>query len=143
MQTASLAIRGSATRTFPFLVGGRSLADPAEGLFFLADQPLRPVDPAIERATTWVRKFWQPFHFNRARDIWYRKARRVEDYEVHAIISAAEAKEHKELRHEFAEIQNRIRVIQARLDAQDAEFHGPSIAGFGEMARQVGGKDRA
>lgn len=145
MSTASLPIVGSATRTFPISLGGRSITDPAEGLFFLAEP--RPggdkVKQAIDRAAKRVAVFHSRFHYWRAFDIWFRKARRVEDYEVHAIIQAAEAKEAKDLRHEFADIRNRIRILEARLDAQDAEFHGPTIGALGVIARQMGGKDRA
>ena len=145
MQTASAAIIGSAPRTFPISLGGRVLNDPADGLFFLAEP--RPggdsVKAAIDRASKRVRVYCESFHYWRAFDVWYRKARSVEAFEIDAIIQAAHAKEAKELRHEFAEINNRIRVLEARLNAQDADFHSPSIGGLREVARQAGGKDRA
>lgn len=144
MHEPSFAFVGSSPRTFPISLGGRPIADPSEGLKFLAEPRPGgdPIKAAIDRATKRVVAFHAKFHYWRAYDIWFRKARRVEDYEVQAIIRAAEAKETKELRNEFAEIRNRILILEARLSAQDADFHGPSIEGLGEMTRQFGGKGR-
>lgn len=145
MSTASLPIVGSATRTFPFSVGTRVLSDPTEGLFFLAEP--RPggekVKEAIERATKRVRAYYSRFHYWRAFDIWYRKAHRVEDYEVEAIIQAAEAKDAKDIRDEVYELRSRLRRIESLLVSQDPEFHRPSIDHAGEMVRRLGGKDGA
>lgn len=141
MQGALVSPVGSATRTFPFpLGGGRVLNDPAEGLVFLSEP--RPggekIKTAVDRAARRAKlTYWRAF------DIWYRKARRVEDYEIDAIIQAAEAKNSKEIREEVYELRNRLARIESLLVAQDPEFHRPSIDHARAMVRGLSGKDRA
>jgi hypothetical protein len=146
MTAASLQSLGSATGTFPIsLGGGRVLADPADGLRFLSEPwpSGSKVKEAIERASRRVRIYCDSFHYWRAFDVWYRKARSVEAYEIDAIAQAIAAKEKKELRDEFADILSRISILESRLVTQDPDFHRPSIGGLREMARQAGRKDRA
>lgn len=139
MSEASLANLGSATRTFPISLGGRVLSDPAEGLFFLSEP--RPggekVKAAIDRAAKAAKlAYWRAF------DIWYRKARRVEAYEIDAIIEAAEAKEARELRDEFQSIRTRIAILESRLVSQDPDFHRETIGALRQSAGLAGGKGR-
>lgn len=146
MSAASLPNLGSATGTFPIsLGGGRIINDPADGLRFLSEPwPAgSKVKEAVQRAAKRVQVYCDSFHYWRAFDVWYRKARSVEGYEIDAIAQAIAAKESKELRDEFADILSRISILESRLVAQDPDFHRPSIGGLREMVRQAGGKDRA
>lgn len=144
MHEPSFSIVGSATRTFPISLGGRVIADPAEGLFFLAEP--RPggdkVKAAIERAAKLVRARCAHFHYWRAFDIWYRKARSVEAYEIDAIVEAAEAKEAKAIRDEIRDVRTRLLRLESILVTQDAEFHRETVDFVREQTRRLGGKDR-
>lgn len=139
MNGPSLATVGSATRTFPISLGGRTISDAAEGLFFLSEP--RPggekIKTAIDRAAKAAKlAYWRAF------DIWYRKARRVEAYEIDAIIEAAEAKEARELRDEFAAIRTRIAILESRLVSQDPDFHRETLVALRAGAGPLGRKDR-
>lgn len=120
------------------------MSDPAEGLFFLAEPRPGgdPVKAAIERASKRVRVYCTSFHYWRAFDVWYRKARSIADYEIDAIIQAAEAKDAKEIRDEVYELRNRLLRLESLLVTQDPEFHRPSIDHARQAVRELGGKDR-
>jgi hypothetical protein len=81
--------------------------------------------------------YWRTF------DIWYRKARRVEDYEIAQIAEALRIKNERAARNELHDLKLRLTRLEAALSAGDADFHSPSIDHARELVRGIGGKDRA
>lgn len=61
----------------------------------------------------------------RASDIWYRKARRVEPFEIEQITNALRIKNERAARNELHELKSRLAVLEARLNAGDADFYRP------------------
>jgi len=81
--------------------------------------------------------------YSRAYEIWYGRARKVEDYEIDAIKEALRIKNRKSARNELHELKLRIANLEARLALRDADFHQPDIefarhaaGGFGRMGDQ-------
>lgn len=64
----------------------------------------------------------------RAFDIWYGKARRVEDFEREQIAAALQAKQEEEARNEFHQLKTRLAILEARLLSGDPDFHSPTVA---------------
>lgn len=81
--------------------------------------------------------YWRTF------DIWYRKARRVEDYEIAQIAEALAIKREKAARNELHELKLRLVRLEASLNAGDADFHSPATDYARDVLRQFGGQDRA
>jgi hypothetical protein len=93
------------------------------------------VKAAINRASRRVSAFLrEPMRPGRAEDIWRGEARAIRAEEIDAIRRAAEARLHREARHEFTQLDARISRLEALL-VQDAEFHGPEADALGSMAR--------
>lgn len=89
---------------------------------------------AIDRAARLAHlKYWRAF------DIWYRKARQVEDFEVDQIREALRIKNEKDARDELRDLKLRLARLEARLSAEDADFHRPSIDFASD---HVGGRGR-
>lgn len=96
------------------------------------------VKSAIDRAARLARlSFW------RTSDIWYRKARRVEDYEIEQIAEALRIKNEKAARNEFHELKVRLARLETHLASGDADFHSPSIDHARELVRGPRGSHRA
>lgn len=99
-------------------------------------EPGEKVKSVIDRTSRMCRlNYWRTF------DIWYRKARRVEDYEIAQIAEALRVKNEKAARNELHELKLRLAKLEA-LVSGDADFHSPSIDFARDMVRQVGGKGR-
>lgn len=79
----------------------------------------------------------------RAFDVWYCKARRIEQFELDQIREAVKAKREREAKNELHDLKLRLARLEASLAAGDADFHRPSIDYAGELVRQIGGMDRA
>jgi hypothetical protein len=77
----------------------------------------------------------------RTSDIWYRKARKVEDYELVQIAEALRIKNEKAARNEFHELKLRLATLEARFNAGDADFHSPAADYARDVLRRYGGKD--
>lgn len=75
-------------------------------------------------------------------DIWYRKARRIEAYEMQQIAEALLIKQEKAARDEFHELKLRLVTLEARFNAGDADFHSPAADYARDVLRRYGGKDR-
>lgn len=109
---------------------------PAEALKELAN-PRPGGDPtksAINRAAKRAGlTYWRAF------DIWYGKARRIEQHEVDALADALEKKRKEAERNEIHEIRTRLARLEARLSQQDSEFHRPTIDVLGEQIAGLGG----
>lgn len=64
---------------------------------------------------------------SRTFDLWYGKARRVEQYELDAIADAHNKKRREAERNELHDLQIRIARMEARLAATDPDFHRPTL----------------
>lgn len=64
---------------------------------------------------------------SRTFDLWYGKARRVEQYELDAINDALNKKRREVERNELHDLQLRIARLEARLASSDPEFHRPTL----------------
>jgi hypothetical protein len=96
------------------------------------------VKSAINRAAHLASlSYWRTF------DLWYRKARRVEHYELEQIAEALRIKNERAARNEFHELKIRLARLEASLSTRDPDFHSPSIDYARDMVRAPGGKNRA
>lgn len=75
----------------------------------------------------------------RAFDIWYGKARRIEQYEREQISEALDRKRREHARNEFHELRTRLARLEARLSRTDEDFHRETIDSVREQARGLGG----
>lgn len=97
--------------------------------------PLTKGKTAIDRASKQAGlSYWRSF------DIWYRKARRIEPFEVDAIERAIQQKRREAARNELHELRTRLVRLESLLARGDADFHRPSIDALGDQLREV---DRA
>jgi hypothetical protein len=88
-----------------------------------------PIKTAIQRAARLSGlSYWRCF------DIWYRKARRVEGFEITAIADALERKRELEAKNELAQLRLRLSRIEARLLSTDEDFYRPQIDFLGRSA---------
>ena len=71
-------------------------------------------------------------------DIWYRKARRVEQHELEQIAEALRIKKERAARNEFHELKTRLARLEASLSARDENFHSPDINFVREQMRRPG-----
>lgn len=139
MQEPSFSIVGSASREFPISLGGRVLNDPADGLRYLSEPWAagERVKAAIARAAKLARlNYWRSF------DIWYRKARRIEAFEIDAILDAIQAKETKAIRDEIRDVRARLLRLESILVTQDPEFHRDALGAVREQINGLGGTHR-
>jgi hypothetical protein len=63
----------------------------------------------------------------RCSDLWYGKAKRVEQFEMDAIADALQRKRELEARNELAELRDRISRMEAYCNSIDPSFHRPQI----------------
>jgi len=95
-----------------------------------------PVKLVIERTSNIVRiSYWRTF------DLWYGKARRIEEYEYEKIKTALRIKRESAARNELHDIKLRIARLESLLRAGDADFHRHDIDFAREALRDGGGKD--
>lgn len=77
---------------------------------------------AIERAGKLAGlAYWRAF------DLWYRKARRVEEFEQEAIAAAVVKKRKDDARHEFQELRTRMARLESMLAQSDPDFHRETL----------------
>ena len=99
-------------------------------------EPLRygePIKVVLDRASRLAKlSYWRTF------DIWYRKARRVEDYEIAQIAEALRIKNEKAARNELHDLKLRLARLEASLSSGDSDFHSPSIDFAREHVRKAG-----
>jgi hypothetical protein len=91
---------------------------------------------AIERAASMAK-----LHYWRAFDIWYRKARTVEEYELDQIREALRIKNEKAARNELHQARLILARLEARLNAGDTDFYRADIDGLRQASSGVGGSD--
>ena len=91
------------------------------------------VKTAIDRAARLARlTYWRTW------DIWYRKARRVETYEIEQIKEALRIKNEKAARNELHDLKTRLAILEARLNSGDAEFYRADIDGLRAQSSGMG-----
>jgi hypothetical protein len=89
------------------------------------------VKVAIERAAKLAGlQYWRAF------DIWYRKARRVEDFEATAIVEAVANKNARDARNELHDLRLRLNRLEAILSQTDPDFHRATIDIVGSQVRR-------
>lgn len=71
----------------------------------------------------------------RAFNIWYGKARRVEQHETDAVAAALQKKNRQDVRHELHELTTRIALLESRLRQTDPDFYEPDIDRLGAAVR--------
>lgn len=91
------------------------------------------VKSAIGRAASLARlQYWRAF------DIWYRKARKIEDYEIAQIAEALRIKNEKAARNELHQAKLILARLEARLNSGDTDFYRADIDGLREAASGMG-----
>lgn len=91
------------------------------------------VKAVIDRTSRLCRlSYWRTF------DIWYRKARKVEDYEIAQIAEALRIKNERAARNEFHDLKLRLARLEASLASRDPDFHSPEIDFTRDMVRADG-----
>jgi hypothetical protein len=83
------------------------------------------------------------WRYNRARDVWYEQARRIDAREMDQLRAAREARKLREASDEYKELRARIARIEAALIAQDENFYRPHVDALEQSLRGFGGVDRA
>jgi hypothetical protein len=136
MSEACSSAIGSATRTVPIFLGAakealKELSEP-----WPTDSLVRD---AIKRA---AKKVLVPLNgrlialsYSRASDIWYGKARRIEEFERDAISAAIDKHRREAARNELHTLKTRIALLEARLAQADSEYHREAVDVLGQMAR--------
>lgn len=81
--------------------------------------------------------YWRTF------DIWYRKARRIEPYEIEQIQQALRIKNERAARNELHELKYRIIRLEAALAARDPDFYRADIDGIRAATSDGGGSHGA
>lgn len=100
-----------------------------------------PIKVVVERAARRVRPILPNFKFSRAYEIWYRRARRIEQFELDAFEVALEKKRREAARNELHELRTAITRLEARLASIDPDFHRPSIDAAWDQVRGLGRKN--
>ena len=111
------------------------MRDYADDLRELAEPSSRGdrVKVAIERAAKLSGlSYWRTF------DLWYRKARKVEDFEIAAISEALDRKNRKDARNELQTLRLRIEALEARFSISDEDFHREDINALRQGMRSAG-----
>jgi hypothetical protein len=106
--------------------------NPSDALKELAEpRPAgEPVKTAIDRASRRV-----GFIYSRCFEIWYGRARRIEQFELDAISDALQHKRERDAANELHDLKLRLARLEARLASTDADFHRPIIDGLGMALR--------
>jgi hypothetical protein len=110
---------------------GTPLEKAAESLKYLAGtiQAGETKDAITRAAKLAGLGYWRAF------DLWYGKARRVEQFELDQIGDAVARKGREDDRRELHELQIRLVRLEARLAAGDASFHRPFLDGMGQASK--------
>ena len=114
------------------------MTDVAVSLRELAGDPLHPIKAAIARAAQAA-----GFDYWRAFDIWYGKARRIEDYEKAAVAAALDRKRREAARNELQELRTRLLRLESLMVQSDPDFHRPGLDANREHLRALGGAGSA
>lgn len=103
----------------------KELAGPGER----GDRIKSAIDRAARRSGL---TYWRAF------DIWYGKARRIEEYEKEAIVRALAKKEREDARRELHALKIRIACLESRLSQVDQDFYGETVDSLRAALRTAG-----
>lgn len=78
------------------------------------------------------------FEYWRTFDLWYVKARRIEEHERAAVAAALAKKQREAARNEFSELKTRLAILESRLNQIDPDFHCEAISQAREQMRGLG-----
>lgn len=81
--------------------------------------------------------YWRTF------DLWYGKARRVEQHEIEQINEALKRRRKEIARNEIQDLRLRLAQLESLLVLSDEEFHRPSIDALGQSVRRSRRSNRA
>jgi hypothetical protein len=96
------------------------------------------IKSVIDRTSRLARlTYWRTF------DLWYKKARTVEDYELDQIRDALRIKNEKAARNELHEAKLILARLEARLNSGDTDFYRADIDGLREASARMGGSRSA
>ncbi len=73
--------------------------------------------------------------YSRCYEIYYRRARRIEQAEIARISEVLKQKSARDARNELSELRIRLARLEAVLSVQDAEFHRPHIGALRDTLR--------
>lgn len=108
----------------------RELSEPAP----YGDKVKRAIDRAAHAAGL---SYWRAF------DLWYRKARRVEDFEIFQLNEALRIKRERAAANELHDLKTRIARLEATLATRSTNSRREAVDRTGIPLRGVGGMDRA
>jgi hypothetical protein len=103
----------------------RELSEPWE----MGDKIKAAIDRAAKRAGL---SYWRTF------DLWYGKARRIEQYEIDAVQAALVEKKRLETRNEVHDLRRRLAILESRLARVDEDFHREEIGALRVQVRGLG-----
>lgn len=130
MTERSSSVLGTAPGTCPQSLGAaealHELAEPWVG----GERVKRAIERAAKRAGL---SYWRAF------DIWYGKARQIQQFELDAIADALGQKRKEDQRNEAHELRLRITRLESLLAQADADFYRPQITALRDQRR---GMDR-
>jgi hypothetical protein len=82
-------------------------------------------------------EYWRTF------DIWYRKARRIEQHEMQQIEEALRIKKEKAARNELHDLKIRLAKLEAAMLSRTSDVRSPATDYGRNMVREFGGANRA
>jgi hypothetical protein len=103
----------------------RELSEPWAG----GEKVKRAIERAAKRASL---SYWRAF------DIWYGKARKIEQFEIDAIAEAIDTKRREAARNELHELRSRLERFESLLAQIDPDFHRNTIAQTRQQLRAMG-----
>ncbi|MBR1122130.1 hypothetical protein JQ628_11445 [Bradyrhizobium lablabi] len=96
------------------------------------------IKSVIDRTARMARlQYWRTF------DLWYRKARTVEEYELDQIREALRIKNERAARNELQQAKLILARLEARLNSGDTDFYRADIDGLREATSRMGGSNSA
>lgn len=105
----------------------RELSQPWE----MGDKIKRAIERAARRSGL---SYWRAF------DLWYGKARRVEQFEIDQVAAALEHKRKEEARNELHELRTRLARLESLLAQTDPDFHRETLNQTRHSLRMLDGK---
>jgi hypothetical protein len=112
--------------------GVSAMSDIADDLRKLSEPWIggEPVKVAIDRAAKRAGlSYWRTY------DLWYRRPKRIENYEREQVAAALAEKKRLETRNEVRDLRMRLEILEARLAQVDADFHREEIGAIRGQVR--------
>lgn len=81
----------------------------------------------------------QSMSFSRVYEIWYGRAKRIDQREIDAIEAAKDKRLREIARNELHDIKSRLALLESRLAQTDADFHRETIDALGSLSSGLGG----